>query len=201
MNATSTARCLALAATCAALGACGDRNASAPPVSPFHAIDITGVAWGREFHLSDHLGRPRSLADFKGQVVMIFFGYTHCPDMCPTTLAQMVQLRARLGRGAPRVQGLFVTVDPKRDTPAVLAQYVPAFDASFLGLYADEKTTAEVARDFKIFFSPRKPDPQGHYTVDHSGGVFVFDSQGELRLMLRPGSTVDEMAADVRRLL
>lgn len=201
MNATSPVRCLAVAAMCAALAACGDRNSAAPPVSPFHAIDITGADWGHDFRLSDHLGRQRSLADFKGQVVLIFFGYTHCPDMCPTTLAQMAQLRARLGQDASRVQGLFVTVDPKRDTPAVLAQYVPAFDASFLGLYADEKTTAEVARDFKIYFSPQKPDPQGHYTVDHSGGVFVFDAQGRLRLMLRPGSTVDEMAADVRRLL
>lgn len=201
MNSTSTLRCLVLAAMCAALVACGERDASAPPASPFHAIDITGAAWGHDFHLTDHLGRPRSLGDFKGQVVLIFFGYTHCPDMCPTTLAQLAQLRAKLGQDAPRVQGLFVTLDPKRDTPAVLAQYVPAFDASFLGLYADEKTTAEVTRDFKIFFSPQKPDPQGHYTVDHSGGVFVFDAQGRLRLMLRPGSTVDEMAADVKRLI
>lgn len=201
MNLSAALRGLVLAIAPAALIACGDRNDGAQPPATFHGVDITGVEWGKDFHLTDHLGRPRRLADFKGQVVMIFFGYTHCPDMCPTALAQMAQLRVNLGQDAARIQGLFVTVDPKRDTPAVLASYVPAFDPSFLGLYADEKTTADVARDFKIFFSPQKADPHGHYTVDHSGGVFVFDPQGRLRLMLRPGSTVDEMAADVRSLL
>jgi protein SCO1/2 len=188
-------RALALFIAAVALIACG--GGSPPP----HGVDISGVAWGRDFHLTDHLGRPRSLVDFKGKTVMLFFGYTHCPDLCPTTLAQMAQVRAKLGRDAPRMQGLFVTVDPKRDTPAVLAKYMTAFDASFLGLYGDEATTAAVARDFKTFAGVQKPDARGHYTVDHGGGIYVFDSRGRLRLMMRPGTTVDDMAADVATLL
>ena len=193
-------RAFAFAVVVPALVACGDRQGS-PPASPFRSTDISSVDWGRDFHLTDHHGQPRSLADFQGKAVMIFFGYTHCPDVCPTTLAQMAQARAKLGPDGQRVQGLFVTVDPKRDTPGVLAQYVPAFDASFLGLYADENATAAVAREFKVFYSAQKPDAQGNYTVDHSGGVFVFDPKGRLRLFMRPGTAVDAMVADVARLL
>ncbi len=186
------------------LVACGEHSGpSSPqsPPSPFTSTDITGIGWGRDFHLTDHNGKPRSIADFKGQVVMLFFGYTHCPDLCPTTLTEMAQVRAKLGRDGRRVQGLFVTIDPKRDTPQLLAQYVPAFDPSFLGLYGDERTTAAVAREFKIFYSAQKADAQGNYTVDHSGAIYVFDTQGHLRLLMRPGMTIDAMAADVALLL
>ncbi|TBR76562.1 MAG: SCO family protein, partial [Burkholderiaceae bacterium] len=131
------------------LVSCGDHTGSQSPPSPFTSTDITGVGWGRDFHLTDHNGKPRSIADFKGQVVMLFFGYTHCPDLCPTTLTEMAQVRAKLGKDGRRVQGLFVTLDPKRDTPQVLAQYVPAFDPSFLGLYGDEQATAALAKEFK----------------------------------------------------
>lgn len=181
--------------------ACDQRPESAAQASPFTATDITGVDWGRDFHLTDHDGLPRALADFKGRVVMLYFGYTHCPDMCPTALAAIAQVRSRLGDDGRRVQGLFVTVDPERDTREVLAQYVPAFDPGFLGLYADEATTAALARDFKTYFGAQKADAQGHYTVDHSGGIYVFDPRGRLRLMMRPGAGVDAMAADVARLL
>jgi protein SCO1 len=195
------ARALILTMLASALAAGCDRAGPRTPPSPFKSIDISSVEWGRDFHLTDHSGKPRSLADFKGRVVMLFFGYTHCPDACPTTLAAMAQVRARLGADAQRVQGLFVTVDPKRDTPQVLAQYVPAFDASFLGLYGDQTSTAALAREFKIYYAAQQADAQGNYTVDHSAGVFVFDRKGRLRLMMRPGSTVDAMTADVAQLL
>ena len=181
--------------------ACDQRPESSPQASPFTATDITGAAWGRDFHLTDHNGRPRTLADFKGKAVMVYFGYTHCPDMCPTALAAMAQVRSKLGDESDRVQGLFVTVDPERDTPQVLAQYVPAFDSSFLGLYGDEATTAALAKDFKTYFGAQKADEQGNYTVDHSGGIYVFDPTGRLRLMMRPGAGVDAMTADLAVLL
>lgn len=181
--------------------ACGQQSEPAPQASPFTAVDITGADWGRDFQLTDHNGQPRALADFKGKVVLLYFGYTHCPDMCPATLAQMAQVRSELGAQGDRVQGLFVTVDPERDTPQVLAQYVPAFDPSFLGLYGDAATTAALAKEFKTYFGAQKADAQGDYTVDHSGGVYVFDPRGRLRLMLRPGAGVDAMAADVAILL
>ncbi len=183
------------------LVACDDHTGSQSPPSPFTSTDITGVGWGRDFHLTDQNGKPRSIADFKGQVVMLFFGYTHCPDLCPTTLTEMAQVRAKLGGDGRRVQGLFVTLDPKRDTPQVLAQYVPAFDPSFLGLYGDEQATAAVAKEFKIFYSVQKADAQGNYTVDHSDVIYVFDTRGRLRLMMRSGTAIDAMVADVALLL
>jgi protein SCO1/2 len=132
---------------------------------------------------------------------MLFFGYTHCPDMCPTTLADMAAVVGQLGKDGERVQGLFVTVDPRRDTPDVLAQYVPAFHPSFLGLYADEGTTATLAKDFKIYYRAQPPDAQGNYTVDHMGGVFIFDPRGRLRLYVGAQRDVAGMAADVTLLL
>lgn len=175
-----------------------DNHASSPR---FASSDITGVRWGRDFHLQDHTGKPRSIADFKGKVVMLFFGYTHCPDQCPTTMAEMAGVRSKLGEDGRRVQGLFVTVDPRRDTPQVLAQYVSAFDPSFLGLYGDENTTAAVASEFKFYYRVQKTDAQGNYSVDHGSVIYVFDPTGHLRLLISPGTSVDAMAADVRLLL
>jgi len=175
-----------------------DNHASS---SRFASSDITGVRWGRDFHLQDHTGKPRSIADFKGKVVMLFFGYTHCPDQCPTTMAEMAGVRSKLGEDGRRVQGLFVTVDPRRDTPQVLAQYVSAFDPSFLGLYGDENTTAAVASEFKFYYRVQKTDAQGNYSVDHGSVIYVFDPTGHLRLLISPGTSVDAMAADVALLL
>lgn len=183
------------------LVACSDRAGPPSAPSPFKSTDITAVDWGRDFHLTDHNGKPRSIADFKGKVVMLFFGYTHCPDLCPTTMAEMAQVRSKLGEDGRRVQGLFVTVDPQRDTPQVLAQYVPAFDPSFLGLYGDENATAALAREFRFFYSAQKADAQGNYTVDHGGGIYVFDPQGRLHLLMRPGTGIDAMADDIALLL
>ena len=184
------------------LAACGERtDAPAQKPSSFTSIDLAGVPWGRDFRLADANGRQRSIADFKGKVVLLYFGYMNCPDMCPTSLAQMAQVRARMGADRERVQGVFVTVDPKRDQPAVLAQYVSSFDPSFIGLSGDEASTAAAASEFKVFFAAQKPGPNGNYTVDHSGGIYVFDTRGRLRLMLRPSATIDSMAADVAQLL
>ncbi len=192
-----TARILSVVALALLLAACGQHN-----VAPaFVSTDISAVSWGRDFHLTDDHGHPRSLADFRGKAVMLYFGYTHCPDLCPTTLGNMARVRARLGPDASRVQGLFVTVDSKRDTPQVLAQYVSAFDPSFIGLYGDPRATAVAASEFKIFFAAQQPDASGDYAVDHGGGIYVFDPSGRLRLLMRPGSTIDAMANDIALLL
>jgi protein SCO1/2 len=167
----------------------------------FDAVDITGVEWGKGFALTDHNGVPRSLTDFRGKVVMLTFGYTHCPDMCPTTLALLAGALEGMGADARDVQVLFVTVDPKRDTPQVLRQYVPAFHPSFLGLYGDAESTARTAREFKAHFELRPPNEHGGYTVDHSGQVYVFDAQGRLRLFIRPEASPDSIVRDVRTLL
>ncbi|MBI2751923.1 MAG: SCO family protein [Betaproteobacteria bacterium] len=168
----------------------------------FEAVDITGADWGRGFELTDHHGKRRTLADFRGKAVTLFFGYTHCPDVCPTTMAMLGEAVRKLESEAGNVQVLFVTVDPKRDTPQVLAQYVPAFNPTFLGLYADEATTERTAKEFKVYFKAQAPNEQGSYTVDHSGQVFVFDRSGRLRLIVRSsGATADSVAHDLRLLL
>jgi protein SCO1/2 len=181
------------------LSACGGGSGGAS--SAFKSTDISRVEWGRDFRLTDHNGRARGVADFKGKVVMLFFGYVNCPDVCPITLADMARVVDKLGKDGERVQGLFVTVDPRRDTRDVLAQYVPAFHPSFLGLYADERTTAALAKEFKFFYSAQPANARGNYTVDHGGSIYVFDPRGRLRLLMGPGRTVDTMVADVRLLL
>ena len=180
-----------------ALPACS-RN---EPKEKFKAADITGVDWGRDFHLIDPTGARRSLADYRGKIVMLFFGYANCPDECPTTLAKMAQAVDQLGPDGQRVQGLFVTVDPARDTPALLAQYVPTFHRSFVGLWGDPATIAATAKDFKVFYEAQKADANGFYTVDHQSGIFVFDSRGRLRVFMGPNIWVDAMVHDLRLLL
>lgn len=179
------------------LAACGREDAR----HKFQSTDITGVEWGTDFHLTDHNGTPRSLTDFRGKVVMLYFGYTNCPDMCPMALAKMAQVVGQSGDDGKRIQGLFATVDPARDTPAVLAQYVPAFHRTFLGLYADTATTATAAKDFKVFYAAQPPGRKGFYTVDHSGSIFVFDTKGRLRLYVGTQLPVDAIVRDLKALL
>jgi protein SCO1/2 len=167
----------------------------------FKAVDVTGAPWGRELRLTDHAGRQRALADFRGKVVMLFFGFTHCPDVCPTALATLAEARRLLGGDARRVQGLFVTVDPKRDTPQILAKYVTAFEPSFLGLYGDEAATERTAKEFKIYYQAQAPDARGAYGVDHSGQVYVIDAEGRLRLYIRSHDAAPEAIAHDLRLL
>lgn len=176
------------------LSACGETR-------KFVSTDLSMVDWGKDFQLADHNGRLRTLADFKGKAVVLFFGYTQCPDVCPTTLSTMREAMTLLGDDAKRVQVLFATVDPERDTPALLAQYVPSFDPSFLGLRGDEKTTVATARDFKVFYVKQPGKTPGTYSVDHSTGSYAFDPSGRLRLLLRHGETPANVAADLKLLL
>jgi len=167
----------------------------------FISTDLSMVDWGKDFQLTDHHGKPRRLADFQGKAVVLFFGYTQCPDVCPTTLSTMREAMSLLGQDAKRVQVLFVTVDPARDTPQLLAQYVPSFHPDFLGLYGDEKTIAATARDFKVFYVKQPGKTPDTYSVDHSTGSYAFDPQGKLRLLLRHGETPTNVAADLKLLL
>ncbi|MGH8746784.1 MAG: SCO family protein, partial [Burkholderiales bacterium] len=153
----------------------------------FRNTDITGAGYGETLSLTDPSGKLRTLADFRGKVVVLFFGYTHCPDVCPTTLAELSQVMKSLGPDADRVQVLFVTVDPERDTPAVLARYVTAFDPRFLGLYGDAAATRRAAKEFKVFYEKRKGSSPGEYTMDHSAGTYVIDPKGRLRLFVGYG--------------
>ena len=175
--------------------------AAACTKAKFEYTDITGVEIGGDFQLTDHNGHPRSLSDFRGKVVAVFFGFTHCPDVCPTTLAELAQTVKRLGARGDEVQILFITVDPARDTQKVLAQYVTAFDPRFLGLYGDPATTAKAAAAYKVFFAPQPPNASGNYTVDHSAAIFVIDRRGRARLYIGGGRTVSGMVHDIKLLL
>lgn len=165
----------------------------------FRSTDITGVPYGRTLELSDHTGKPRRLEDWRGKVVVLFFGFTQCPDVCPTTLAEIAQAVRSLGADAERVQVLMVSVDPERDTPEVLAKYVTAFDPRFVGLRGDLEATRKAAQEFKIYFEKRKQG--GSYTVDHSAQSYVLDAQGRLRLLVRHDRIAQDLAQDLRQLL
>ncbi|RZA34607.1 MAG: SCO family protein [Lysobacteraceae bacterium] len=188
----------------AVLGAGCDKlssNLSAKNPAFVHT-DITGLDYAKGFTLTDHTGKPRTLQDFKGKVVVLFFGYTQCPDVCPTTMAKMAAVLKDLGPAAKDVQVLFVTLDPERDTQELLAAYVPAFHPSFIGLYGDKEATARTAKEFKVFYSktPSGDDPK-NYTVDHMAGSYVFDREGRVRLLLRHESEPGAIASDLRQLL
>jgi protein SCO1/2 len=175
----------------------------------FRNTDVTGLEYAKDFKLTDHTGKPRTLADFRGKVVTIFFGYTQCPDVCPTTMAEMKEVLRKLGPAdAAKVQVLFVTIDPERDTQELLAQYVPAFDPSFIGLRGDLETTAKTAKDYKVFYQKVPGKTPGSYTMDHTAGSYVYDPQGKLRLFVRhaapgeePSASIDRMVGDIKLLL
>ena len=175
--------------------------ACAPSKPQFANTDITGADFARDFQLLDAAGQPRTLADYRGRAVVMFFGYTQCPDVCPTTMSDLRTVMETLGPDAARVQVLFVTLDPARDTPALLSQYVPAFDSRFVGLYGDEAATARTAKEFKVFYQ-RNPGPTPtSYTLDHSAGSFVFDPAGHVRLFVRQGQPGGSIAHDLKLLL
>jgi len=177
------------------LSACG----SGQP--PFVGIDITGADYANQFQLMDHNGQMRTLADFKGKAVVIFFGFTQCPDVCPTTMSEIAQARQMLGADGDRLQALFVSIDPERDTPEIMREYMANFDPTFLALYAPENQLPEVAKHFKIYYKKVEGATPTSYTMDHSAGSYVYDAQGRVRLYHRYGTGVEGLVSDVKRLL
>lgn len=167
----------------------------------FRNTDLTGATFGRQFTLSDHNGQPRSLADFRGKVVVIFFGYTSCPDVCPTALSKLAEVMKALGPEAEKLQVLFVSVDPERDTAARLKDFVPWFHPSFLGLHGDAAQTKAVSEEFRVFSARRDVGSQLGYVLDHSSGAYVYDPAGRLRLYVRDTASVEDIVGDIRQLL
>jgi protein SCO1 len=187
--------CLFFAALClTALAACADKPS-------FRNTDITGAEFAREFALTDHDGKARTLADFKDKAVVVFFGFTQCPDVCPTTLAEMTEVLKLLGADSKRVQVLFITIDPERDTPDLLRKYVPAFHPSFLGLTGSNEAIAKVAKEFKVFYQKSVGKTPGSYTMDHTANSYVFDPQGRVRLVVKHGLGAEPLVQDLKQLL
>lgn len=180
------------------LAACSDAKNKVQ----FHSVDITGASYAKGFDLTDFNGKERTLADFKGDVVAVFFGYTHCPDVCPTTLAELARVRRDLGAQGDKFQVLFVSLDPERDTPAILKSYVGAFDKSFLALYpASPADLPKLAKSFKIFYQKVDGKTPDSYTLDHSAATFIYDPKGRVRLFSPNATPVADMVSDVKLLL
>jgi len=172
-----------------------------PPAAPFKGTDISAVEWGGDFELTAHTGKRVRVSDYRGKVVVLFFGYTHCPDICAPTLNRLAQVMQRLGSEATRTQVLFVTVDPKHDTPAQLAGFVPKFHESFIGLTGTEAEIAVVTRDYKVAFQAETKPGVAQPMIAHFGGMMVKDATGKLRLMHKNDASVDDLAHDIRQLL
>lgn len=179
------------------LAACSEK-AAAPS---FAGIDITGADYATGFDLTDQFGQRRTLADFKGKVVLVFFGFTQCPDVCPTTLTEIAQVKQALGSDGERIQGIFISVDPERDTPEIMKQYMASFDPSFLALNAPLDQLPDLAKRYKIYYKKVEGKTPTSYTMDHSAGTYVYDPQGRIRLYHRYGSGVQGLIADVKQLL
>jgi protein SCO1/2 len=200
MNFSMKKIALLFALLCSALITLSGCDALQTP-KKFTNTDITGAPFGKDFSLTDHTGVKRTLADYRGKAIVMFFGFTQCPDVCPTTMVEMGEVLKKMGAQAERVQVLFITVDPERDTQQMLSQYVPAFDARFVGLTGTLEEVAQVARDFKVFYE-KVPTANGKsYTMDHFAGMYAFDPQGRLRLLLQKSSGIEAIAADLKTLL
>lgn len=187
-------------ALCAGLGlaACEPRM-DKPSSARFKGIDLTGATYGRTLALTDAHGQPRSLQDFKGQVVLLYFGFAQCPDVCPTALTRAVEVKQKLGTQADKLQVIFVTVDPERDTPEMLREYMAAFDPSFMALMGNAEQTKTAADEFRVYY--KKVPTGSSYTMDHTALSYVFDTQGHLRVALRHEQTAADYAADIQTLL
>ena len=197
MNSISTPRCFAIAVALlvAALTGCP------APSSGFKATDITGSGIGGDFELPAHDGKVRRLADFRGKVVVVFFAFTNCPDVCPTTLSTLAQAVKALGPDGDNVQVIMISADPARDTPKVMSQYVPAFDPRFIGLIPSEEALKQVAAQFKVYINRNRPDANGNYSVDHTAASFVIDRGGRTRLYVPHTFTSQDWVADLKTLL
>ena len=184
----------------ALLTGCSDKPADAT-ASGFASIDITGADYANAFQLTDHNGQQRTLADFKGKVVVVFFGYTQCPDVCPTSMSELAEAKRLLGADGDKLQGLFISVDPARDTPEVMKQYMASFDPSFLALYTTADGLPELTKRFRVYYKKVDGQTPTSYTMDHSAGSYVYDKQGRVRLYTRYGSGAAALAGDVKKLL
>ncbi len=178
------------------LAACGQK---ATP--QFNAIDITGAEYARKLDLPDTDGHVRHLSDFKGRLAVVFFGYTQCPDVCPTTMLELAQVKKAMGANGQRVQGVFVTVDPERDTPAVLKAYVQNFSSDFIALRGTPEETKAAAKEFKVYYAKVPGATPGSYTMDHTAGSYVFDTRGRVRLFTRYGAGAEALTHDLELLL
>jgi len=181
--------------------AAGLMGACSPQQAAFSSVDVTGAEYAKTFELTDHNGQVRHLSDFAGKVVVLFFGYTQCPDVCPTSMAELAEVKKALGKDGERLQVLFVTVDPQRDTPEVLKGYMANFDPTFLALYTTPDKLAELAKEYKIYFKKVDGKTPTSYTMDHSAGSYVYDTKGQLRLFTRYGSGPKVVTEDIRILL
>ncbi|RKJ96565.1 SCO family protein [Alicycliphilus denitrificans] len=183
------------------MGTAGIFSACTPKGPKFQGVDLTGAEYARDLQLPDHNGQNRSLKDFAGKVVVVFFGYTQCPDVCPTSMSELAEVKRALGADGDKLQGIFVTVDPERDTPEMLKAYMASFDPGFLALRGSPEQLAAVAKDFKIYYKRVDGQTPTSYTMDHSAGSYVYDTAGRLRVYHRYGSGAQSLAADVRALL
>ncbi len=187
--------CLISASVIGIFSACSEKKTA------FVSVDVTGANYAKNFELTDHNGQLRHLADFKKKVVVIFFGYTQCPDVCPTSMTELAEVKKLLGKDGERLQSLFVTVDPARDTPEVLKAYMTNFDPTFLALYTTPEKLADLAKDFKVYYKKVEGKTPTSYTMDHSAGSYIFDTKGHLRLFARYGSGAQVLATDIVQLL
>jgi protein SCO1/2 len=182
-------------------GAAGLFSACSEKKPAFAAIDVTGANYAKNFELTDHNGQVRHLPDFAGKIVVMFFGYTQCPDVCPTSMAELAEVKKALGKDGDKLQGIFVTVDPERDKPEMLKAYMGNFDPTFLALYATPEKLAELAKDFKVYYKKVDGKTPTSYTMDHSAGSYVYDTKGQLRLFTRYGSGAAALTQDIQLLL
>lgn len=196
---TRSLRLLVCALTLFTLVACDNK----PPVpkAAFGNTDITGIGYAQGFELTDHTGQKRTLTDYKGKAVVMFFGFTHCPDVCPSALAELAAVKKELGTDGDKLQVLFVTVDPERDTQQILADFVPAFDPSFVGLYGNGEQTAALQKEFKLFVQKVPNKSGGGYSVDHTAGSYLYDPQGRIRLFIRSGQGPQTVLNDIKLIL
>ncbi|MBS0444531.1 MAG: SCO family protein [Proteobacteria bacterium] len=190
-----------LAAATLSLSACDRLGLSSSAKPAFNGVDVTGSDFGRNLALTDQNGQPRTLADFKGKVVVLFFGYTQCPDVCPTTMAELAQVKKSMGKDGDKVQGVFVTVDPERDTAEVLKAYMGSFDPTFVALRGNAEQTAAAAKEFKVYYAKVPGKAEGSYTMDHTAGSYVLDTTGRLRLFERYGGPPEQLAADLKAMM
>ncbi|WP_293661250.1 SCO family protein [Rhodoferax sp. OV413] len=190
-----------IAACAITAGAGGVLTACSEDRPSFSSVDVTGANYAKDLAMTDHHGNARRVSDFKGKVVVVFFGYTQCPDVCPASMAELAEVKKALGADGDKLQGIFVTVDPERDTPEVLKGYMENFDPSFIALYTTPEKLAEVAKDFKMYYKRVEGKTPTSYTMDHSAGSYIYDTKGNLRLFTRYGSGAKVITSDIKQLL